>query len=108
VEANTQKWWYRIAELDGVALKGTVAGSRLKKFVTRAPESEVSNEQEGEDQDISTSTLHQETVSGFAVIVPMREPGEPLDFVSLLTGSLRTGKAAESDSSTRQGRAGQW
>jgi len=62
-------------------LKGTVAGSRLKKFVTRASESEVSNEQKGEDQDLSTSTLNQETVSGFAVIVSMREPGEPLNFV---------------------------
>ncbi len=46
---NTEKEWYKIAELDEAILKETIAENRLKKCVSWASKSEISNEQKNED-----------------------------------------------------------
>ena len=81
MEANTEKGWYILAELDGAVLKGTVAGNRLKKRVGRASESEVSNEREDEDQDLPMTPLVEDSVPEISVNVPLRDPGAPFDFI---------------------------
>jgi hypothetical protein len=58
-----------------------IAESKLKKFVIQASESEISNEQKSESQNLLTSTLIQKTVSEFAVIVSRRKLDASLNFV---------------------------
>ncbi len=78
---NTEKEWYRIAELDEAILKETIAGNRLKKRVSRASKDEISNEQKNEDQNLSMTTLIEKIVSEIAINVSIRNSNALLNFI---------------------------
>ena len=78
---NTEKEWYKIAELDEAILKETIAENRLKKCVNWALKSEISNEQKNEDQNLSMTTLIEKIVSEIAINVSIKDSNASLNFI---------------------------
>ncbi len=81
VKMNTEKEWYKIAELDEAILKETIAENRLKKRVNWASKSEISNEQKNKDQNLSMTTLIEKIVSEIAINVSIRNSNASLNFI---------------------------
>ncbi len=81
VKMNTEKEWYKIAELDEAILKETIEENRLKKRVNWASKSEISNEQKNEDQNLSMTTLIEKIVSEIAINVSIRNSNASLNFI---------------------------
>ncbi len=78
---NTEKEWYKIAELDEAILKETIAENRLKKRVSWTLKSEISNEQKNEDQNLSMTTLIEKIMSEIAINVSIRNLNASLNFI---------------------------
>ncbi len=81
VKMNTEKEWYKIAELDEAILKETIAENRLKKRVNWTLKSEISNEQKNEDQNLSMTTLIEKIMSEIAINVSIRNLNASLNFI---------------------------
>ncbi len=81
VKMNTEKEWYRIAELDEAILKETIAENKLKKHVNQALKSQISNKQKNEDQNLLMTTLIEKIMSEIAINVSIKDSNVSLNFI---------------------------
>ena len=81
VKINTEKEWYKIAELDEAILKETIAENRLKKHVNWVLKSEISNEQKNKDQNLLMTTLIEKIMSEIAINVSIKDLNASLNFI---------------------------
>ena len=81
MKMNTEKEWYKITKLDEVILKEMIAENRLKKCVSWALKSKISNEQKNEDQNLSMTTLIEKIMSEIAINVSIKDSNASLNFI---------------------------